>query len=62
MKRFRCFICGRSTLLKNISQTYGLTCTRCLELMADAPPKAQKLLSFIFRRLEALEGKNGGKS
>lgn len=55
MKRFLCFVCGRSVVLKNARQVYGLTCASCFELLAHIPPKAQKLLSFIFRRLEDLE-------
>lgn len=55
MKRFLCFVCGRKVVLKNARQVYGLTCTPCFELLAVIPPKAQKLLSFIFRRLERLE-------
>lgn len=59
MKRFRCFVCGRHVVLREIRKADGLTCKSCMEILADIPPKAQKLLSFIFRRLEDLESKNG---
>lgn len=60
MKRFRCFVCGRHVVLREATRGYGLTCKSCLEIISDIPPKAQKLLSFIFRRLEDLENRHGG--
>lgn len=59
MKRFLCFVCRNSVLMKNARKVDGLTCGRCLEILSDIPPKAQKLLSFVFRRLEELENRNG---
>jgi ribosomal protein L37AE/L43A len=57
MKRFLCFVCGRKVVLREATKMYGLTCKSCLEIMADVPANAQKLLSFIFRRLENLENR-----
>lgn len=58
MKRFLCFVCGRHVVLKNARQVYGLTCVPCFGLLSHIPPKAQKLLSYIFRRLEDLENRH----
>lgn len=55
MKRFRCFVCGRQTMLKDVRYGVGLTCSRCFEIIEELPDQAAKLLSFIFRRLETLE-------
>lgn len=61
MKRFRCFVCGRLVLLKDTCISRGLCCSRCYELIEELPEQAQRILSFIFRRLEALEREIHGR-
>lgn len=55
MKRFLCFVCGRSVPLKNMRQALGLTCDRCYGIISLMPRHAQQIFSFVFRRLEVLE-------
>lgn len=55
MKRFRCFVCGRPVMLKEVRAVFGLTCAGCFRMVEELPERAQKLFSFVFRRLEALE-------
>lgn len=55
MKSFRCFVCGLPTTLKDARKVAGLTCRGCYALVAELPAVAQKLLSYVFRRLEGLE-------
>lgn len=54
MKRFTCFVCGKAGKPKESPSTY-LTCGRCYLILEGMPPAAQKILSFVFRRLGALE-------
>ncbi len=54
MKRFQCFVCGRAGNAREAYSIY-LTCGRCFVVLSDMPPAAQKLMSFVFRRLGALE-------
>jgi hypothetical protein len=62
MKRFRCFVCGQHVVLREIRKVEGLTCKSCMDILSEIPPRAQKLLSFIFRRLENLESRHGGST
>lgn len=61
MKRFRCFVCGHLVLLKDTCISRGLCCSRCYLLIEELPEQAQRILSFIFRRLEALEREIHGR-